>query len=120
MSYEEPLRIDHKKSKKKQQKWRQRNRTGDPLHYEVPEFGLVVDSVPEHRDDSSSSREEVQSDLLHEFADWLQEFRENLVDESVLVEHWGNPEPGYRGTSKASHELPMEPRAKSGTRFGWA
>ena len=31
-------------------------------------------------------REEVQSDLLHEFSDWLQEFRENLVDERSPLE----------------------------------
>ena len=30
----------------------------------------------------------------------------------------GNPEPGYRDTSKSSHELPMEPRAKVEPRSG--
>ena len=56
--------------------------------------------------------EEVQSDLLHEFLDWLQEFKANLVDESSPVEPLGNPEQGHRDTSSSSHELPMESRAK--------
>ena len=52
--------------------------------------------------------EEVQSDILHELRDWLQEFRENLVDESTPLEPWRNPAPedGYTSSSK------------SGTRFG--
>ena len=57
-------------------------------------------------------REEVQSDLLHELPGWLQEFRENLVDERSPFEPRGNPEPGYRDTSSSSHEVPMEPRAQ--------
>ena len=52
--------------------------------------------------------EEVQRDITHELPDWLQEFRENLVDESTSR----NPEQGSQDTSKSSHELPMEPRAK--------
>ena len=43
---------------------------------------------------------------------WLQEFRENLVDESTSTEPWRNPEQGSQDTSKSFHELPMEPRAK--------
>ena len=39
-------------------------------------------------------REEVQSDLLHDLPDWLQEFRENLVYESGPLQPLGNPEPG--------------------------
>ena len=56
--------------------------------------------------------EEVQRDVSHDLPDWLQEFRENLVDERSPLEPRGNPELGYRDTSKSSHELPMEPRAK--------
>ena len=33
-----------------------------------------------------NGREEVQSDLLHELPDWLQEFRKNLVDERSPLE----------------------------------
>ena len=33
--------------------------------------------------------EEVQSELLHDLPDWLQEFREKLVDESILAEPRG-------------------------------
>ena len=36
----------------------------------------------------------------------------NLVDESTSAELRGNPEQGSQDTSKSSHELPMEPRAK--------
>ena len=60
----------------------------------------------------NEGRKEVQSDLLHDLPDWLQEFKENLVDESSPAEPRGNPEPGHRGTSSSSHELPMESRAK--------
>ena len=56
--------------------------------------------------------EEVQRDVSHELPDWQQEFRENLVDESTSTEPWTNPEQGSQDTSKSSHELPMEPRAK--------
>ena len=43
---------------------------------------------------------------------WLQEFRENLVGERSPSEPWGNPELGYRDTSRFSHELPIGSRAK--------
>ena len=35
-----------------------------------------------------------------------------MVDESTSTEPSGNPEQGSQDTSKSSHELPMEPRAK--------
>ena len=56
--------------------------------------------------------EEVQRDISHEWPDWLQEFRDNLVNESTSTEPRGNPEQGSQDTSKSSHELPMEPRTK--------
>ena len=37
----------------------------------------------------NEEREEGQSDVSHELPDWLQEFRENLVDESSPIEPWG-------------------------------
>ena len=40
----------------------------------------------------NEGREEVQSDLLHELPDWLQEFRENLVDERNPSEPRRNPD----------------------------
>ena len=55
---------------------------------------------------------EVQRDISHELRDWLQEFRENLVDESTSTEPWRNPDQGSQDTSKSSHALSMEPRAK--------
>ena len=41
----------------------------------------------------NEGREEVRSDLLHDLLDWLQEFRENLVDESRPLEPRRNPAP---------------------------
>ena len=59
----------------------------------------------------SLSLTEVQRDISHELPDWLQEFRENLVDESTSTEPGErNREQGSQDTSKSSHELPM-PRA---------
>ena len=52
---------------------------------------------------NKNGREDVQSNLLHELPDWLQEFRENLVDERSPAEPRGNPELGYRDTSSSSH-----------------
>ena len=47
--------------------------------------------------------EELQSDQLQGVPDWLQEFKQGLVDESV---------PEHRDASSSSHESPLEPRAK--------
>ena len=60
----------------------------------------------------NEGREEVQSEKTHDLPDWLQEFRENLVDERCPPEPRGNPEPGHRDTFSSSHELSMESRAK--------
>ena len=60
----------------------------------------------------NGGREEVQSDPLHDLPDWLQDFREHLVDESSPSEPRRNPAPKNQDTSSSSHELPMEPRAK--------
>ena len=65
-------------------------------------------SLPETENENKNvESEEVQRDISHELLDWLQEFRENLVDESTSTEPWGNPEQGSQDTSKSSHELPM-------------
>ena len=48
----------------------------------------------------------------------LQEFRENLVDESSPLEPQGDPSLGHRDTSSSSHELPMESRPKVETGWG--
>ena len=60
----------------------------------------------------NEGREEVQSDLVHDLPHWLQDFRENLIDESVPAEPRRNPDPGHRDTASSFHELPMESRAK--------
>ena len=90
----------------------------DPLH-ETTE----TDPPPPKRESK-----EVQRDISHELPDWLQEFSQNLVDESTTTEPWRNPEqrsktlPSHlmnfqwsreqKWTSSSSRELPMEPRAK--------
>ena len=39
----------------------------------------------------NEGREEVQSEQLHDLPDWLQEFREHLVEESSPLEPQRNP-----------------------------
>ena len=75
---------------------------GDPLH----------ESTETENQNKNTESEEVQRDISHELPDWLQEFKENLVDESTSTEPRRNPEHGYRDTASYSHELPMEPRTK--------
>ena len=75
---------------------------GDPLH----------ESTETENKNQNERGEGVQRDISHELPDWLREFRENLVDESTSTEPWRNPEQGSQDTSKSSHELRMEPRAK--------
>ena len=60
----------------------------------------------------NEGREEVHSDLLHDLLDWLQGFREKLVDESSPLEPRRNPALKDQNTSSSSHELPMASRAK--------
>ena len=60
----------------------------------------------------NEGREEVQSDLLHDLPDWLQDFRENLGDESSPLTPRGNPAPKDQDTSSSSHALPLGSRAK--------
>ena len=47
--------------------------------------------------------EELRSELLQDSPEWLQDFKENLVDKNVQP---------HQHTPISSHELPMEPRAK--------
>ena len=75
---------------------------GDPLH----------ETTETENKNKNRESEEVQSDLVHDLLDWLQDFRENLVDESSPTEPRGNPAPKDRDTASSSHELPMESRAR--------
>ena len=52
---------------------------------------------------SKNDNEEVRGDPLRDLPEWLEEFTENLVDDSV---------PEHRDASSSSHELLSEPRAK--------
>ena len=57
---------------------------------------------------------------MQDLPDWLQEFRENLVDESSPLEPLENPAPKDQDTSSSSHELPYGVASKSGTGLGQA
>ena len=76
------------------------------------------ESTETENKNQNEEREEVQRNFSQELPDGLLEFRENLVDESTSTELWANPEQGSQDTSKSSHELPMEPRAKVGSGSG--
>ena len=52
---------------------------------------------------TNDDNEEVRGNSSHDLPEWPEEFRHNLVDESV---------PEHRDASNSSHELPSEPRAK--------
>ena len=75
---------------------------GNPLH----------ESTETENKNKNEGREEVQSDLLHDLRDWLQDFKENVVDESSPSEPRRNPAPKDRDTASSSHELPMGSRVK--------
>ena len=70
------------------------------------------ESTETENKNKNEGREEEQSDTSHEFPDWLQGFREKLVDESSPSKPRGNPASKDRDTSSSSHELAMESRAK--------
>ena len=55
---------------------------------------------------------------LHDLPDWLQVFKENLVDESSPSDPRGNPAPKDQDTAGSSHELQKESRAKVEPRSG--
>ena len=60
----------------------------------------------------NEGREEVQTDLLLDLPGWLQEFRENLVDESVPAEPRETRLLGIETLPLLLMKLPMESRAK--------
>ena len=66
----------------------------------------------------NEDRQEVQSDLLHDLPDWLQDFRENLVDERTSKEPCRNQEHRSQDTSKSSHGFFNGAASESGTGFG--
>ena len=83
-----------------------------------PKNSKKIGENPLHRPSENKNNnknegdEDVQCDKSHDLPDWLQEFRENLVDESCPLEPRGDPSLGHRDTSSSSHELPVESRAK--------
>ena len=74
---------------------------GDPLH----------ESTGTENKNINGESEEVQRDISHELPDWLQEFRENLLDESTSQKRRGDLMQKTAHTSSSSHNSPMEPRA---------
>ena len=69
------------------------------------------ESTETENQNTNRESKEVQRVTSHELLDWIQEFREKLVDESTATEPWGNPGQGSQDTSSSFHEPPMEPRA---------
>ena len=57
-----------------------------------------TENTNENEDD-----EELRSELLQDVPEWLQDFKENLVDQNFQPHQY---------SPSSSHELPMEPRAK--------
>ena len=72
---------------------------------------LLHRSTETENTNKNKGREEVQSDLLHDLPEWLQEFRENLVDESTSEKRRGDLMQRSAHTSSSSHDPPMDPRA---------
>ena len=56
-------------------------------------FGETRCMIPQKTKTETKIRnpKEVRRDISRELPDWLQEFRENLVDESSSTEPWRNP-----------------------------
>ena len=65
---------------------------GDPLH----------ETTETENKNKNEGSEEVQSDLSHELPDWLQDFRENFVDDCCPSEPRGNPAHDNQDTSRSS------------------
>ena len=84
---------------------------GDPLHESTePKTRIKMREC-----------EEVRRDISHELPDWLQEFRENLVDESTTTEPWeGKPWAWMSRHFKFISWTSNGAASKSGTGFGQA
>ena len=73
-------------------------------------FGETRCMNPQKPKTKNGKSEEVHRDISHELLDWLQEFRENLVDESTSEGRRADVMQRSADTSSSSHEPPMEPR----------
>ena len=78
----------------------------------VKSYGELHKPTETENKNENEGREEVQSDLLRDLPDWLQDFREDLVDESSPTKPRRNPAPKDQDTASSSLELPVESRAK--------
>ena len=69
------------------------------------------ESTETENQNKNEESKEAQRETSHELPDWLQEFRDNLVDESTSEELRRELMQRSADTSSSSHEIPMEPRA---------
>ena len=67
-----------------------------------PKIQIKNDNEEVRENPNKNDDEELQSDELQGVPDWLEEFKDTLVDESV---------PEHRDAPSSSHELLSEPRA---------
>ena len=70
----------------------------------------AAQNQPKSSTNENEGHEEVQSDLVHDLSDWLQEFRENLVDEKPM-ESRTKVEPGSGDHTVHTH-FPKDPEWK--------
>ena len=71
----------------------------DPFH----------DTTETENENKNRESEEVQRDFSHELLDWLQEFRENLVDEGTSEKRRGDLMQRSAHNSSSSHDAPKKP-----------
>ena len=82
-----------------------RQERGDPCSSEISEEQLLTKPTKNPKPNKNEDHDHERRDLCHsEIPVWLQEFRENLVDDRV---------PEYRDShASSSHEVPLEPTFK--------
>ena len=75
----------------------------DPCSSAIPEEQLLTKPTKNHKPNKNEDPDQERGDLCHsDIRDWLQEFRENLVDDRV---------PDHRDSyASSSHELSLEPK----------
>ena len=83
----------------------------------VKSFGALHESTETENNNKNVESEEVQIDMLHDLPDWLQEFKENLVDESTSTEPW-KPRAGKSRHFQFFWWTTNGVASKSGTGFG--
>ena len=82
-----------------------RQERGDPCSSEISEEQLLTDPTKNPKPKKNEDHDQERRDLCHsDIREWLQEFRENLVDDRV---------PEHRDShASSSHEVSSEPTSK--------